>query len=69
MITAQVRLVADTPTSVAAFVLVGDEPEIRVRWSPGRWRCDQCGERPWPKCRHAIAVVNSPAYQIERDTP
>jgi len=64
MMTSTIRLEADTPRELLAFVTIPGETETRVRWSPGNWRCDACGPRPWPLCAHASAVVNSPTYNV-----
>ena len=69
MITAHVRIVSLTNQEALAFVKVATDVEIRVRWLPGRWRCDRCGERPWPTCPHTRALVNSDQYRLERAIP
>lgn len=66
MIAARVRVVSITQREVLAFVVIGDEHETRVRFLPGRYRCDACGERAWPTCKHSRAIVTSPTYEMER---
>ncbi len=65
MMTPAVRIRTVSTDQILAFVAIAGEPETRVRWSPGNWRCDVCGPSSWPTCAHARAVINSPTYTHE----